>query len=310
MTTSPLVSVCLVSSDALVRLRERYTVVERASGVPIPDDLLPNLHAMISTPYDQIDSAFLQRTPRMKIIAQFGTGTDNIDLEAAKARGVTVTHTHDIVTSATADMTLALMLSVTRRLNDAARILDEGPAAMPLGFDLTGKILGIVGMGQIGAAVARRALGFGMKIRYANRSRANPTIERETTASRLSPRDLFIASDVITVHCDLNADSHHLINSDALDCMKDTAVLINTSRAAVVDEVALEHALTQNRLWGAGLDVFSSQLPDAVRHHPRVVLTPHAGTATQETRMAMSNMVVDSIIACLSGHAEIPHLKA
>ena len=310
MADNQLVSACLISSDALARLRERYTVVERALGVPISDDLLPEIQAMISTPYDRIDAAFFRRAPKLKLIAQFGTGTDNIDLATARANGVAVAHTHDVVTSATADMTLALMLSVARRLNDAASILDQGPEAMPLGLDLTGKIVGIIGMGQIGAAVARRALGFGMKIYYANRRRANPTVERETTASRCPLNELFEISDVITLHCDLNADSRHLIGTDALERMKDTAVLINTARAKVVDEIALEQALIQGKIWGAGLDVFSSNLPETIRHHPRVVLTPHAGTATRGTRIAMSNMVVDSIITCLSEYDKIPHLKA
>ena len=303
------VSACVLSEDALARLQNQYTVSLRSLGASISDDLIREIHAIVTTPYDQVDSNFLDRAPNLKIIAQFGVGTDNIDLESAKAHGVVVTHTPNMVTSATAELTIALLLSVARRLKEAQEVLDQGPEAMPLGLELAGKTLGIIGMGQIGAAVARRAHAFGMRIVYSNRRRANPTIERETTASYCTQTELLAISDMLTLHCDLNSDSYHLMNTETLWRMKDSAVLINTSRAKVINESALEHALISGKLWGAGLDVFSPNLSKAIRRHPRVVLTPHSGTATVETRIAMSNMVVDSIKACLMEDDRIPYRK-
>ena len=300
---------CMLPKEALVRLRNRYRVTVRPLGAMIPNEKIREAVAIVTTPYDQVDNEFLRRAPKLKIIAQFGAGIDNIDLDFAKARGVVVTHTPNIVTSATADQTLALILSVTRRLKEAEQLLGQSPEAMPLGVGLAGKSLGIIGLGKIGAAVARRAHAFGMKIYYANRKRANPTIERESTASYCTHDELFPISDVLTIHCDLNVDSYHLINADVLQRMKNSAIIINTSRANVIDETALAHALASGKLWGAGLDVFSSDLPEIVRHHPRVILSPHSGTATVETRNAMSQMVVDSIMACLAKNDRIPHRK-
>ena len=300
---------CMLSEDAMARLRGRYSVSVRHLKTFISDEDLREAHAIVTTPYDRVDAVFLDRASNLKIIAQFGVGTDNIDLEAAEARGIVVTHTPKVVVSATAELTLALMLMVTRRLKEAEGVLGRGPEAMPLGFELSGKTLGIIGMGQIGAAVARRAHAFGMKIYYANRRRANPTIERETTAMRRTQEELFEISDVLSLHCDLNADSRHLVHTASLERMKNSAILINTARAEVIDEVALAHALASGQLWGAGLDVFSSYLPEEIRRHPRVVLTPHSGTATTQTRDAMSNMVVDSIIACLTQDDRIPNRK-
>lgn len=300
---------CMLSEDVLEPLRDRYSVSVRHLKAFIPDEDLREAHAVVTTPYDQVDAVFLDRAPNLKIVAQFGVGTDNIDLEAAQARGIVVTHTPRVVVSATAELALTLMLMVTRRLKEAEGVLGRGPEAMPLGFELSGKTLGIIGMGQIGAAVARRAHAFGMNIYYANRRRANPTIERETTAVRRTQEELFEITDVLSLHCDLNADSRHLVNAASLERMKSSAVLINTARAEVVDEVALAHALTSGQLWGAGLDVFSLDLPEVIRRHPRVVLTPHSGTATTQTRDAMSNMVVDSITACLTQDDRIPNRK-
>ncbi|MYJ45433.1 MAG: D-glycerate dehydrogenase [Rhodothermaceae bacterium] len=300
---------CMLSEDVMERLRGRYSVSVRHLRAFIPDEDLREAHAVVTTPYDRIDAVFLDRAPNLKIIAQFGVGTDNIDLEAAQARGVVVTHTPGVVVSATAEMALALMLMVSRRFKEAEGILGRGPEAMPLGFELSGKTLGIIGMGQIGAAVARRAHAFGMKIYYANRRRANPTIERETTAARRTQEELFEISDVLSLHCNLNADSRHLVHAASFERMKNSAVLINTARAEVVDEVALAHALTSGQIWGAGLDVFSSDLPEVIRCHPRVVLTPHSGTATTQTREAMSNLVVDSIAACITQDDRIPNRK-
>lgn len=301
---------CMLSEDAMERFKGPFKVSERHLRDPIPDKNMREVNAIVTTPYDRVDARFLARAPNLKIIAQFGVGTDNIDLEAANERGVIVTHTPGVVVAGTAELTVALILMVTRRLKESQGILDQGPEAMPLGLELPGKTLGIIGMGQIGAAVARRAHAFGMKVYYANRRRANPTIERETTAQHRKHEELFKISDVLTLHCDLNTDSRHIVNAESLASMKDSAVIINTSRAEVIDEAALASALKSGKIWGAGLDVYSPDILESVRSHPRVVLTPHSGTATVETRRAMSNMVVDSITTCLMEEDDqIPNRK-
>ncbi|MCY4159312.1 MAG: NAD(P)-binding domain-containing protein [Bacteroidetes bacterium] len=299
----------VLSEEALAHLRQHYIVSVRSLGFPISDEELRDTHAVVTTPYDRVNSEFLDRAPKLKIIAQFGVGTDNIDLESAKAKGVVVTHTPNVGAIATAELAISLLLLIARRFKESQKILDQGPEAMPLGFDLTGKNLGIIGLGQIGVAVARRAHAFGMKIFYFNRDRANPTIERETTASYRTWRKLLEISDVLTLHCDLNPDSYHLVNEEFLNCMKDGAILINTSRAEVIDETALDRALKSKKLWGAGLDVYSANLPESVHSHPRTILTPHSGTATISARTAMSNMVLDSIMACLKKDDKIPNRK-
>ena len=239
----PTVIACMLTEDDLVRLREKCNVHVRPMGCPVGNDHIENVIAIVATPYDQITPEFLRRAQNLKLVAQFGAGTDNIDLEAAKARGVMVTHTPGITAISTAELTMALILSLTRRLPEARHVLGERPDVMPLGTGLTGKKLGIVGLGHIGSAVARRAHAFGMRIFYHNRNPANPTIERETIATRCSLEELFTISDVVTLHCDLNPDSHQLVDAKILSLMKSTTILINTARAGVVDEMALIRAI-------------------------------------------------------------------
>ncbi|MDE2769761.1 MAG: D-glycerate dehydrogenase [Bacteroidota bacterium] len=305
----PTVIACMLTEHDLARLREKCTVHVRPMGCPVVDGHIDTVVAVVTTPYDQITPEFLRRAQNLKLVAQFGAGTDNIDLEAAKAHGVIVTHTPGITAISTAELTMALILSLTRRLPEARHVLGERPDVMPLGMGLTGKKLGIVGLGRIGSAVARRAHAFGMKIFYHNRKQANPTIERETIATRCSLEELFTISDVVTLHCDLNPDSHKLVDAKVLSLMKSTAILINTARAGVVDEAALIRAIASGHIGGAGLDVFGPIVLDALRNHPRVVLTPHAGTATTETRAAMSNSVVESILSFLDEDATVTNRK-
>lgn len=299
----------MLAENDLARLREKCTVCVRPMGSPIGDEHIENVLAIVTTPYDQITPEFLLRARNLKLVAQFGAGTDNINLEAAKAQGVMVTHTPGVTATATAELAMALILSLTRRLPEAGHVLDKRPDAMPLGMELAGKKLGIVGLGHIGSEVARRAHAFGMKIFYHNRKPANPTIERETIATLCSLEELFTISDVVTLHCDLNPDSHQLVDAKVLSLMKSTTILINTARAGVVDEMALIQAITSGHIGGAGLDVFGPKVLDMLRNHPRVVLTPHAGTATTETRIAMSNLVVESILSFLDEDADVPNRK-
>ena len=304
-----MVVVTMLAQEAIKRLREGCRVDERAFGAHLSTAQLASADAIVTNPYDQVDDAVLARAPHLRIVAQFGVGTDNIDLDAAHKRSIVVSHTPGAVTDATADLTLALLLSVSRRLSEAQLALKIGPHAMPMGMQLRGKTIGIIGMGRIGRAVARRAIGFGMKVCFTTRSRRNPTIERETSGYHTDLSTVLANSDVVSLHCDLNPDSHHLIDEAALLTMKPGALLINTARAQVVDEAALQAVLASGHLGGAGLDVFRFPLATALRNHPRVVATPHAGTATMEARLAMSHMVVDSILAALDGASNVPYRK-
>ncbi len=297
----------MLAADSLVPLREVCTLSERALDEQLVPEVIASAAAIVTTPYDSIDDELLVRAPRLRLLAQFGVGTDNIDLVAARSRGVAVTHTPGAVTESTADFAMALLLAVARRLPEAQLSLDAGPQAQPLGMELAWKTIGIVGMGRIGKAVARRAKGFGMRVVYCNRRPANPTVERETAAVRLTLIELLTCSDVVSLHCDLNADSYHLINADALRRMKPTAILINTARAQVVDEAALAYAVARGEISGAGLDVFSRPVRSSLRESLRIVLAPHAGTATVGARREMSRMVVESIQACITNPARIPH---
>jgi lactate dehydrogenase-like 2-hydroxyacid dehydrogenase len=230
---------------------------------------------------------------------------------------VVVTHTPDVLTDATADMTWALLLAAARNVPAADRYVRDGQfkrweTTLLLGTELADKTMGIVGLGRIGAAVARRALGFGMDVVYHNRTRANPTVERQTSARYVALDELLATSDVVSLHCPFNEDSHHLIDAAALGRMKDDALLVNTARGEVVDEAALVEALEDGEIAGAALDVFEEE-PDV---HPglvdqdRVVLAPHLGSATTETRRKMAHMCTASIRAFANGADPIPHRVA
>jgi lactate dehydrogenase-like 2-hydroxyacid dehydrogenase len=263
---------------------------------------------------DPVAAPLFEARPQLKLVAQYAVGVDNIDLAAAEAHGVAVTHTPGVLTDATADLTWALLLAAARHVPAADAYVREGrferwEPALLLGTELSQKTLGVVGMGRIGAAVARRALGFGMRVVYHNRTRANPTRERQTTARYVALEELLATSDVVSLHCPHNADSHHLIDADALAAMKPSALLVNTARGAVVDEAALAAALADGEIAGAGLDVFEDEpaVHPGLREHDRVVLAPHLGSATARARMRMAQMCTDSIQAVMEGHDSVPH---
>jgi lactate dehydrogenase-like 2-hydroxyacid dehydrogenase len=219
-----------------------------------------------------------------------------------------------VLTDATADFTWALLLAAARHVQAADQYVRDGrferwETTLLLGTELADKTMGIVGLGRIGAAVARRALGFGMDVVYHNRRRANPTVERQTSARYVGLDELLATSDVVSLHCPLNEDSYHLVDAPALRRMKETAILVNTARGAVVDENALVQALRTGEIAGAALDVFEDE-PDV---HPglietdRVVLAPHLGSATREARAEMASMCAASILAFLNGADSVPH---
>jgi glyoxylate reductase len=259
---------------------------------------------------DVIDEAVLKAAPHLKIVANFGVGYNNIDVAAAARRGILVTNTPDVLTDATADLALALILAVGRRLVEGDRMVRRqqfrywAPFHF-LGREISGKTLGIVGLGRIGRAVARRAAGFKMQVVYHNRRRL-PMEEEKALGLTYLPFDQVLAcADYLSLHVPLTAETHHLIGASQLARMKPGAFLINTSRGPVVDEQALSTALQNGRLAGAGLDVYENE-PEVAQdllQLDQVVLLPHVGSATRETRHRMASLAADNLLAGLAGQS-------
>lgn len=300
--------------DGFDALREVCSIQTRASTSP-PDEealavLVHDATALVATAGDPVTDRVLAAGSGLRIVAQFGVGVDNIDLEAALQRGIVVTNTPGAVTDSTADLAFALLLAVARKVPRSDQAVRSGSfSATGMGMELRGKVLGIIGLGRIGAAVGRRAIGFGMKVVYYNRNRANPTFERESGSCRLPLAEVLAHSDVVSVHCALNADSYHMLDETVLRTMKPGAVLINTARGAIVDEAALARVLREGHLAGAGLDVFEAepQVHPELLSQPRAVLLPHVGSRTREAREAMACMVTESILTCLQNARRIPY---
>jgi glyoxylate reductase len=265
--------------------------------------------AVITLLHDVVDDAFLDAAgSQLRIVANVAVGIDNIDLEACRSRGVVVANTPGVLTDATADIALSLILMVTRRLGEAERLVRRGERwswslTFHLGHSIQRKVLGIVGLGQIGTAAARRARALGMEIIYTGRRRAPEALERELGARSVTLDELLRESDVVSLHCPLTPETRHLIDGAALAAMKPTAYLVNTTRGPVVDEASLAGALRDGVIAGAGLDVFERE-PEV---HPglleleNVVLLPHLGSATVETRDAMALLAAQNVAAVLTG---------
>ena len=259
--------------------------------------------------HDRVDDAFLDAAgPQLQIVANVAVGYDNIDVPACTRRGVIATNTPGVLVDATADIAMALILMSTRRLGEAERMVREGGTwswsmFFMLGTGLQGKTLGIVGLGQIGAATARRARGFGMRIAYAGRRRADAAVEAELDATKLDLDELLATADVVSIHTPLSADTRHLIDARRLALMKPTAHLVNTSRGPVVDEAALAAALRDGTIAGAGLDVFEREpaIEPGLLELENAVLIPHLGSATIETRTAMGVLAAENAAAVLRG---------
>ncbi len=290
----------------VIHKRFRLTAVP-AVAPPSRQALLDGLReaeAAICTLTEVIDDAVLSHAPQLKILANYAVGYNNIDLDAARARGIIVTNTPDVLTDTTADLTWALILATARRVVEGDRVVRGlrwtgwAPTQM-LGVDVWGKTLGVIGMGRIGQAVARRAAGFHMRVLYNSRHpvEGNPQWEFRPL------HDVLTESDFITVHVPLTPDTHHLLGQQAFACMKPTAFLINTSRGPVVDEAALVEALHAGRLAGAGLDVYEREpeIHPGLRKLPNVVLLPHLGSATLDTRIRMGMICVENVQAVLEG---------
>jgi len=265
--------------------------------------------AVVTLLHDRVDDDFLGAAgPQLRVVANVAVGYDNVDVPACATRGVRFTNTPGVLTDATADIAFALILMATRRLAEGERLVRAGGRwswnmFFMLGTGIQGKVLGIVGLGQIGTATARRARAFGMEIAYTGRRRAAPALEEELGARFLALDELLAAADVVSLHCPLTEETWHLIDAERLRLMKPTAFLVNTTRGPVVDEAALAEALREGVIAGAGLDVFERE-PEV---HPglldldNAVLIPHLGSATVETRTAMAVLAAENVLAVLGG---------
>ena len=248
--------------------------------------------------------------PQLKLIASFGAGVNHIDVKAATERGILVTNTPGVLSEDTADMTLALILGVMRRIGEGQHAIEKGewPGWSPsymMGTSLSGKNLGILGMGRIGLAVARRARGFGLKIHYHNRRAVDEAIADELEATYLPELDEMLPEmDVISVHAPLTPETHHMLDARRIDMLKPHSYVINTARGELIDEAALAKALTDNRIAGVGLDVFEREpeVTASLINNPRAFLMPHLGSATVETRVGMGERVIINVRAFLDGH--------
>jgi glyoxylate reductase len=290
-----------------VRLNEDDLPFDRAALV----EAVRAAEVLVPTVTDRIDAELLAEAgPQLKLIANYGTGVDHIDVEAAHARGITVTNTPGVLTEDTAEMTMALILAVSRRLVEGERLARSGqwggwsPTSM-LGHRIHGKRIGILGMGRIGTAVARRARGFGLAVHYHNRRRVHPSIEDELEATYWESLDQMLARmDIISVNCPHTPATYHLLSARRLKLLRPHAILVNTSRGEVIDETALTQMLRGRELAGAGLDVFEHEpaINPKLRELDNVVLLPHMGSATIEGRIAMGEKVIINIKTFIDGH--------
>lgn len=298
-----------------LRMKELFDAQLNQDDHPLSREELAEAMAtadiLVPTVTDQIDARLMARAgDQLKLIAQFGAGTDNIDVESAARRGIAVTNTPGVLTDDTADITMALILAVPRRLVEGRKTMEAGkftgwsPTWM-MGRRITGKRLGIIGMGRIGQAVARRAKAFGLQIHYHNRTQVSPKIEEQLEATYWDSLDQMLSRmDIVSVNCPHTPATFHLLNARRLDLMQPTSYLINTARGEVIDEAALARALQAGKIAGAGLDVFEREpnVNKKLMAHPNTVLLPHMGSATVEGRIEMGEKVIINIKTFADGH--------
>ena len=297
------------------RMRELFDTTLNDSDKALSRDELEmavkTADILVPTVTDKIDADLIAKAgSQLRLIASFGTGVDHIDLAASKARGITVTNTPGVLTEDTADVTMALILAVPRRIAEGDALARSGqwqgwsPTGM-LGHRINGKRLGIVGMGRIGEAVARRARGFGLSVHYHNRKPVHTETEAELEATYWESLEQMLARvDIVSVNCPHTSATNHLLSRERLSLMQRSAYLVNTSRGEVVDEIALADLLAQRHIAGAGLDVYSSEpeIPAGLRALPNVVLLPHIGSATIEGRLQMGDKVIINVQTFWDGH--------
>lgn len=297
------------------RMRELFDVELRSGDSPMSRaelvQALGQADVLVPTITDQIDAGLLaQAGARLKLIANYGAGVDNIDVASARQRGILVSNTPGVLTEDTADMTMALILAVTRRIPEGLALIQSGdwqgwsPMTL-LGGRIGGRRLGILGMGRIGQAVARRATAFGMQIHYHNRHRLRPEVEADLGAMWWESLDQMVARvDVLSINCPHTPSTFHLMNARRLKLMKPTAVIVNTSRGEVIDENALTRMLRAGEIAGAGLDVYEhgTEINPRLKSQANVVLLPHMGSATVEGRIEMGEKVIINIKTFADGH--------
>jgi glyoxylate reductase len=303
--------------DGVARLREHCEVdLWREELPPSPEVLrqaVAGVDGLLSMLTDAVDGDLLNAAPKLRVVSNMAVGYDNIDVEACTRRGILVCNTPGVLTETTADLAWALLLAAARRLPEAERAVRDGrwrtwhPSFL-LGRDVHGATLGIVGLGKIGSAVARRARGFDMRVLYYNRT-PRPDAEAELGVTYADFDTLLAESDFVSVHLPLTSDTRHLFSDDAFAKMKPTAVFVNTARGAIVEERALNRALETKRIAAAAIDVTEEEpLPkhDMLLRQPNLLVTPHIGSASVQTRTRMADLAVENLIAALSGRRP-PH---
>ena len=297
------------------RMRELFDVTLREDDTPMTAaeliSAMKSCDVLVPTVTDEINASVLgQAGDRLKLIANYGAGVDHIDVQTARQRGVLVSNTPGVVTEDTADMTMALILAVTRRIPEGLALMQSGdwdgwaPTAM-MGGRIAGRRLGILGMGRIGQAVAKRARAFGMQIHYNNRRRLRPEVEDDLDATWWESLDQMVARmDIISINCPHTPATFHLMNARRLKLMKSDAVIVNTARGEVIDENALTRMLRAGEIAGAGLDVYENgtDVNPRLRELKNVVLLPHMGSATLEGRIEMGEKVLLNIKTFDDGH--------
>lgn len=301
-----------IPEDGLKLLKEKYELDVYEGGEFLTKEEMMNrvkdADAVITQLRDPVDKEFIDAGKKLKIIANYAVGFNNIDVEYAKSKRIYVTNTPGVLTEATADIAWALILAVARKIIPADKFVREGKfkgwkPKLFLGYEIYGKILGIIGMGRIGQAVARRATGFGMKILYHNRKRLPDKVEKLYNATYVDLETLLKTSDFISVNVPLTDETYHLLDEKRLHLLKPNAILVNTARGPVVDEKALYKLLKEGKIAGAGFDVYENEplLTPGLEKLDNVVLLPHIGSATFETRSKMSIMVAENVIDAFEG---------
>lgn len=299
-------------ADSFAMLENDFRVLKPKEGCHFSREELLNrisdCDALLSMFTCKVDKELIAAAPNLKIISNFGVGYNNIDVAFASQQGIVVTNTPHPVTEPTAELTMALLLALTRRLSELDTLIRTPEKVRwgvmeNIGTTVYGKTLGIVGMGRIGQAVARRAVASGMHIVYYSRHRASEEVEKQYNATYLTLDDLLRTSDVVSLHIPLTDETHHLLSAEKLRLMKPSALLINTARGAVVDEQALATALHEGRIGGAALDVYEHEpaITPELLTAPHTLLVPHIGTATRETRYEMAAAASLNIINFFAG---------
>ncbi len=306
--------------DALVRLAAKHEVVQDELGIAgdafaAASDRIKGMLALLT---DRIDDALLARCPHLRVLANVAVGVDNVDLAACAARNVVVTNTPDVLTEATADLAFGLLLAAARRIAEGDRFVRAGrwtgwTPTFFLGARVHGSTLGLVGLGRIGGAMARRARGFGIHVLYNQRRRLPEPLERALGATWVPSLDeLCAASDAISIHCPLTTETRHLFDAARLAKMRLGSILVNTARGPIVDEAALAAALERGPLFAAGLDVYEGEpaVHAALLARENVVMAPHIGSADGPTRAAMAGLAADNVLAVLAGDPPLTRVVA